>query len=142
MAVKNFIKRLLTNSCIYFSAIMLIYIIIAAIINVDEARLLLDASRVILFFVFACLLSAANSVYGIKTVSGGLRLLCHFLIVIFAVYTCLILPLDLRSASNFVGLVLFAILYFSVFGIYAAISSRYRKNKESHQQYKRQFKGK
>ena len=142
MTVKNFIKKLLIDSCVYFSAIMLIYIIIAAIINVQEATLLLDASRVVLFFVFACLFSAANSVYRIKTISGGLRLLCHFLIVTFAFYTCLILPLSLRPASVFVGLVLFAILYFAVFGIYTAIASRYRANKESHQQYTTQFKKK
>jgi hypothetical protein len=33
-------------------------------------------------------------------------------------------------------------VYFAIFGIYAAISSKYRKNKESHQSYTRQFKGK
>ena len=77
MTVKNFIKNLLTRSCVYFSAIMLIYIIIAAIVNVDTTPLLLDASRVVLFYVFACLLAGANVVYGIKTISGGVRLCCH-----------------------------------------------------------------
>ena len=142
MTVKSFIKNLLTRSCVYFSAIMLIYIIIAAIVNVDTSQLLLDASRVVLFYVFACLLAGANAVYGIKTISGGVRLLCHFIIMLFAFYTCLILPLSLRPASNFVGLVLFAIFYFVIFGIYTAISSKYRKNKESHQSYTSQFKGK
>ena len=142
MTVKSFIKNLLTKSCVYFSAIMLIYIIIAAIVNVDTTSLLLDASRVVLFYVFACLLAGANAVYGIKTMSGGVRLCCHFIITLFAFYTCLILPLSLRTASNFVGLVLFAIFYFVVFGIYTAISSKYRKNKESHQSYTSQFKGK
>ena len=142
MTVKNFIKNLLTRSCVYFSAIMLIYIIIAAIVNVDGSQLLLDASRVVLFFAFACLLSGARAVYAIETLSGGVRLLCHFIITLFAFYTCLIMPLSLRPASSFVGIVLFAILYFAIFGIYAAISSKYRKNKESHQSYTRQFKGK
>ena len=142
MTVKNFIKNLLTRSCVYFSAIMLIYIIIAAIINVDGSRLLLDASRVILFFVFACLLSGASVVYRVEKLSGGVRLFSHFLITLFAFYTCLILPLSLRPASSFVGIVLFAIFYFAAFGIYAAISAKYRKNKESHQSYTRQFKGK
>lgn len=142
MTVKGFIKKLVTSACIYFSAIMLIYIIIAAIMNVSEARLLLDATRVILFFVFACLLSVANTLYRIESMSGGLRLVIHFVIMMFAIYTCLILPLSLSTSSTFVGLVLFAILYFAIFGIYKAISSRYRSNREVTQEYKRQFKGK
>ena len=142
MTVKNFIKKTLTDACVYFSAIMLIYIIIAAIMNVEESMLLLDAARVVLFFVFACLFSLACYVYKIKNLSGGVRLLCHFLITLFAFYTCLILPLSMRPASVFVGIVLFTILYFVIFGLYALISSKYRANKESHQKYARQFKGK
>lgn len=142
MTVKGFIKKLFVSACIYFSAIMLVYIIIASIINVNEPRLLLEASRVILFFVFAFMLAAANTVYSVKSLSGGLRLVIHFAIMLLAFYTCLMLPLSLRTSGNFVGIVLFSILYFVIFGIWTLIRSRYRKNKQVNEQYKSQFGGK
>ena len=69
MTARNFVKRLLTKGCIYFSVIMLVYIIIAAIMNVGDDELLLSAGRVVLFFVFSVLLAAANA-YGAEKVLG------------------------------------------------------------------------
>ena len=71
MTVKGFIKKTLTHACVYFTVIMLFYIIIAAIVNVNDSRLLLEAGRTALFFVFSLLLACANTVFSIKALSGG-----------------------------------------------------------------------
>ena len=120
---------------------MLVYIIIAAAVNVGGGDLLLDASRVILFFVFASLWAIANAIYRSEIAGGAVRLLIHFILMLFAFYTCLMLPLaSLNTSGMVVGFALFVVLYFAFMGISAAISSKYKENKEGSEQYASQFK--
>ena len=84
MNVKFFIKRLLTHSCIYFSLITVVYAIVAAIVNVNDEEVLLDAGRLILFYVFSLLFAAANSVKEIKALHKALAILLHYVITAFA----------------------------------------------------------
>ena len=135
MSAKSFIKNILNRSCVYFSVIMLGYIIVAAIINVIDQDLLLDAGRVVLLFVFSVLLAVANAFFAMDKMSGGVRLLIHFAITTFAFCTCFLLPLSLRASSMLVGMVMFVIGYFAVMGIRAAFRSKYKSNKEAAEQY-------
>ncbi len=139
MTPKKFIKNLLTRSCVYFTLIMLAYIIIAAVINVTDDNLLLNAGRTVLFYVFALLLSLANGILSIGRLSGALRLILHYLIVMFAFYACLMLPLSMRASGIIVGLVIFTIIYFVVVGIVAIFRSKFRKNLEKSQDYQKQY---
>ena len=139
MTVKGFIKKTLTHACVYFTVIMLFYIIIAAIVNVTDSRLLLEAGRTMLFFVFSLLLACANTIFSIKALSGGLRLVIHYLITAFGFYACFMLSLSLRASSQLVGLVTFTAVYFAVMGIGALISSRYRANAEKAEKYTKKF---
>ena len=139
MTVKGFIKKTLTHACVYFTVIMLFYIIIAAIVNVNDSRLLLEAGRTALFFVFSLLLACANTVFSIKALSGGLRLIIHYLITVFGFYACFMLSLSLRASSQLVGLVAFTAIYFAIMGISALISSRYRANVEKAEKYTKKY---
>ena len=139
MTVKGFIKKLLLHSCVYFTLCMLVYIIIAAIVNVQYDTLLLEADRSVLFFVFSLLLSAANTVLSLPRPSGKIRVFIHFVITLFAVYACFMLPISMRASSVLVGMVIFSMLYFAVLGIVAAFRSKYRRNAEAVEKYNKQF---
>ena len=139
MSIKKFIKDLLLKSCVIFSAIMLIYIIIAAIVNVGDGKLLLEAGRVALFFVFSCLISCASLIFALKSLGGGTRLILHYLITLFAFYSCFLLTLGLRASGLVVGFVLFTAVYFAVMGIRRALLSSYRKNLEASEEYEKQY---
>lgn len=139
MNVKSFIKRILTRACVYFSVIMLCYIIIAAIVDVSGNALLLEAGRTVLFFVFSLLLACANCLFGVKSISGGLRLLIHYVITLFAFYTCFMLSLSLRTSGMLIGLVAFTAVYFAIMGISAAFTSKYRSNSEKAEEYQKQY---
>ncbi len=139
MTVKSFIKQTLCRSCIYFTAIMLVYIICAAVANVGGAALLLDAARTVLFFFFSLLLSLANGIFMLQKPSGGVRLFLHYIIVLFAFYTCFMLPLSMRASSLIIGTVIFSVIYFALMGIISAVRSRYRRNLEKTQEYKKQY---
>lgn len=139
MTVKEFIKKLLCRACIYFSCIMLCYIIVAAIVNVGDGALLLDAGRTVLFFVFALLFALANGIFALERLSGGTRVLVHYLITVFAFYACFMLPISMRASSVIVGLVVFSLVYFAVLGLTSLFKSRYRTNVERAQGYQKQY---
>ncbi len=139
MTLKKIIKELLGKACVTFSVIMLIYIIIAAIVNVSDDKLLLDAGRVVLFFVFSCLMSCAGLLLRAERLGGGARLILHYLITLFGFYTCFVLSLNLKASGLVVGFTLFTALYFAVMGIRRALLNAYRKNAEAAESYQKQY---
>ena len=139
MTVKDFFKKLLCHACCYFSVCMLVYIAIAAIINVNDDALLLEATRTVLFFVFSLLLALANTVLSIGALSGKLKVIIHYLVTTFAFYACFMLPLSMRASSVLVGLVIFTFVYFIILGIIVAFKSRYRRNAEKAEKYEKHF---
>ena len=140
MTVKGFVKKAISHACIYFALIMLCYIIIAAIVNVRDEELMLHAGRTILFFLFSLLWACANVIFSIKTIGGGIRLFIHYLIMLLAVFLCLLLPLaSLKASGYLVGGVLFTAIYFTVMGIVHLITTKYKTNVESTENYEKQF---
>ncbi len=140
MSVKEFIKKMLVRSCVYFTCIMVIYIAISAMIDVsDDSLILIDAGRTILFFVFAVLLSLANSLLSLDRPSMALRVLMHYVITAFAFYACFMLTQSMRASEVIVGLVIFTLVYFAIMGIVAAFKSKYRSNLEKAEKYQRQY---
>lgn len=140
MTVKGFFKKWLNHACVYFTIFMLIYIILAAIVNVGDSALRLDAGRTVLFFLFAFLLSAANTIFKIESMSTSLRVLIHYILTALGFYFCFIMTLGMRAAQVFIGLVMFTVVYFIVFGILAVFRARYKKNTERSQKYEKRYK--
>jgi len=142
MNVKFFIKRLLTNSCIYFSIIMVLYALVTLVMNVNDDEVLLDAGRVLLFYVFALLFAAANSIKEIKALHKAVAILLHYAITAFAFYACFFLPINMTPSNVFIGLAIYTVAYVIVSVIMAVFKARFRANAEVKQDYKPQFKAK
>ena len=140
MTFKSFTKKLLTTSCVYFTIVMLFYIIITALVNVSEDSLiLLEAGRTVLFFVFAVLLSLANNLFSLKNLSATIRVILHYLICAFAFYACFMLPVNMSASGILVGLVIFSVLYFAILGTITAFKAKYHRNTEKAQAYEQQY---
>ena len=139
MNFKFFVKRLLINSCIFFSLIMLGYTIVAAIMHVDEGEVLLDAARVLLFYVFSLAFAATNSLKGIKSLNKAVALLLHFVVTVFAFYACFLLPLDMAASSIFVGLAVYTVAYAVISAVMSLFRSRFAENAEINEKYTSQF---
>ena len=142
MTVKDFIKKWLTQACIFFTLLMAVYTAIAAIVNVNDDMLLLDASRCALFFVFAVLLAAANTLFSFENLHIAIKVIIHYVTTAAGFYTCFLLPLDLQASHTLVGMTLFTVIYFVIFAIIALFRSRYKRNKENSEAYKRKYIGK
>lgn len=139
MNIKNTVRKIITEACVLFSLITAVYALIVYLIFVDQPQVLMDAGRVLLFFVFSVLFSVAGGIYRIKQLAAALRLLIHFLICTLAFYLCFLLPVPMTPSAVFVGMIFFVLIYFAVAGILALTLSRFRKAKEANTVYERQY---
>ena len=139
MNIKQTIRKILTDACVLFSFITAIYALIIALVYVNQEQVLMEAGRVVLFFVFSLLVSAANVIYRQTSMSGSVRFLLHFLISTLAFYLCFLLPLSMPGSRVLVGLILFILCYFLVMGTIALFTSRFRKNRDAHEEYQSQY---
>lgn len=139
MEITKLIKKTLTATAIWFTAIMTGYMLVLQIINVGEDSAAVEAFRVLLIFLFALLFSIANTIRSAKSINGALRHTVHYLITVFAFYACFMLPVDMRTSFMITGVVIFTVVYLLVVGIMAIFSSRLKANRESEIAYSRQF---
>ena len=105
MFVLKLIKKWLAHTCVYFTVVTLIYMIIQAIVNVNDEALLLDAGRTALFFLFSLLIALANTVFSIDKLITALKVAIHFVLVMFAFYACLLLPLSMPGILSGITMV-------------------------------------
>ena len=139
MNFKALIKKIFTNACIYFSIVTALYALIVLIVYVDDTEVLLDASRVLLFFVASILVAIANGIFKIKKLHGALRLFLHYIITIFAFYACLMLPISPPASTLTVGLVAFSVVYIIVAALVALFRARYKSKADVSGEYRSQF---
>ena len=85
MNPKEWLKNLLRQTCLYFTICTAVYALITWIVNVDATRVMLDASRVMLFFLFSLLLAFAGGILHITKLNSALRRILHYLITLFEI---------------------------------------------------------
>ena len=141
MEIKKLIKKMLSMACICFTVITAVYMLIMQITYVDET-VLVEADRVLLFFVFSLLFAIAAAVLSFKKLHSALRYVIHFLICVFGFYTCFLLPTGMRDSFMITGVVIFTICYVGVMAIIGLFKSRLKANREDSIAYTNQFKHK
>ena len=139
MEFKKLIKKALTYSCVYFTLITAIYMIILYIGNIGERAPAVEAPRVLLYFLASILLSIGNEIRTAKKLNIGVRYISHYVICIFAFYSCILLPMNMRPSHIFTGLILLTVLYLVIIAICAIFKSKLRANREKTSSYKNQF---
>ena len=142
MDLKTFVKKTLINTSVIFSLVTLFYCLLVALVNASATEILLEATRIILFFFFALLVSLANSILGVKPIPSALRYILHFLLCGFAFYLCVLFPLiDAGAGGSFVvvGLSAFTLLYVIVLVVITVIKSNVTRKKEKKQDYTKRF---
>ena len=140
MNFKALIKKVFTNACVYFSIITAIYSVIVMIKYVDDTLVLLDATRVLLFFLASILFAFANGVLKLEKLHGAVKILIHYFISLFAFYACMMLPISPEGSTLLVGILLFSVVYFVIMALVALFRSRYRSRLDQKSDYKPQFK--
>lgn len=139
MNIKDLIKKILVQSCVFFTIATALYSIVVMTIYVDDTQVLLDASRVLLFFVASFLLACANGVFKIERIHVALRFFIHYLLSTFAFCSCLMLPISPEPSTMTVGIVIFSVTYLIITGIVALFRTRYKSLSSEKKEYKSQF---
>ena len=138
----SYIKRAFVCGCVCFPIILLIYIGITAIVNPDE-KLLIDGVRTVLFFAFALFLGAADTLFSIKSISGGVRFALHFMITLSGAFTCVILPWiltsSLRTETYLVGAGVCVVVYIAIMAIWQLILTKFKANLDQPETYEKMF---
>ena len=140
MEITKLIKKALSVACLCFTLITAVYMLIMQIVYVNET-VLVEAEKVLLFFVFSLLYAIAHTVLTIGAMHSALRYILHFLICVFGFYACFLLPIDsMRDSGTVTGIIIFIICYLAVMGIRALFKSRLKTNREQGAKYENQFK--
>ena len=142
MEIGKILKKLLTDTSVYFTLLTAAYALLHIVVNVNDEEFLFDAVRILLNFVFAGLAALAQWIYRIKSISAPVRVLCHYAILALAFFLCFLLSLSLPAAQVVIGLFAFTVFYAAVMGVIALFTARFRKNARAEVEYKSQFKGK
>ena len=142
MDLKKFINKTLINCARLFTVITVCYSLLVILVNAEAEEILLEATRIVLFFIFSLMVSLANSILSVKTIQGAIRYISHFFLCAVAFYLCLLVPLiDAGAGGSFVvvGLSAFTLLYVVAFVVITVVKSSLTRKKEKKQEYTNRF---
>ncbi|MBE6592782.1 MAG: DUF3021 domain-containing protein [Ruminococcaceae bacterium] len=142
MDIKKLTKNILTSACIYFTLINAVYMLFMTFITTGDDSPAIEASRVLLFFVFSLLWALADAIRKVKAIPFPLGRIIHFVICAFGFYSCFMLAVRMTPSNILTGLIIFSLVYWSCVGLKAFFSSRLKRNREQSQKYQGQFKNK
>ena len=140
MNIKPILKKMLTETSVFFTLIAALYSLMMLVVNVGEKEVLLSAERLLLMFIFSALAAMAQALRRITALHSALRGVLHYLILTMAFYLCFLLPASMRAAQILIGVFVFSIVYLIVAGIVALFRARFRKNAEEAEVYTNRFK--
>ena len=138
MDLKLFIKKISINTCILFTAITVIYSLLVSLLNPAAEQILIDGTRIVLFFFFSLIISFANALLTVKYINGVLRYIIHYLLSATAFYLCILFPsISASTGGSFavVGLSLFTVIYALVFAVINIVRTSDRRRKEKKEEY-------
>ena len=139
MELRKLFKKLLNSACIIFTVITAAYMLILQIINITDSDAGIEASRVLLFFIFSLLLSTANVILSTNKIHAALRYIIHYVISIFGFWTCFCLPNKMDFSKTFVGIIIFSACYAIVMTLIAVFTRRFKRQSEPKAKYEKQF---
>ena len=142
MDIKSIIKKVLLSTCVFFTAITVLYCTLVAILNPDAKQILFEGTRIVLFFIFSLLVSLANAVLSVQIIPSVARRIIHYVLCAIAFYLCVLFPLvqaQTTASFIFVGLSLFTVLYVLTVVLINVIKSKNQRNKEKKETYTNQF---
>ena len=126
------IKRLFIGACVYYSIFSLLLLLINVIINGKVAGSVLSVPNILLLFPFSFSVSGAEFIRKSDKLSGGIRVLLHYLILAAAFLLFLWFPSNAQKTiqSAFLLLFLESVVYWIVFAICHLTVKRYHSFKE------------
>ena len=123
--MKDFWNKIILPACLYFTGITLVYAAgVYAIYGQSSNGGALSSLRVLLFLVFALILSTANSLVRVQKLNPAIRIVLHAVISGLGFWLCLVKPLGLEDSGELMGL----IIYFVVYAVVTLVALLHKNN--------------
>ncbi|MBQ9806289.1 MAG: hypothetical protein IJW49_07275 [Clostridia bacterium] len=123
MKIWNLIKKIFKSTCVYFTLISIVFMLLG-IIGGNDASGIGFKSSALLFIPFGICMALAQELLCAKTLSALTRYLGHCAITLIAFVVLLSANADFTFAKLIVLIVLLLILYWIIFGIALLIRRR------------------
>ena len=139
MNIKSLIKKALISTCVIFTIITAVYMLILQIINITDISAAVESGRVLLFFVFSFLLAVANAFLSIHQIHTAIRYMVHYVLCVLGFWVCFCIPTKMLASQIFVGIIFFTVGYAIIMPLIALFRRRIKKNNAPAQKYEKQF---
>ena len=142
MEFKNFIKKTLSRTCVYFTLITVLYSLLVLFVNISAEEIILEGSRIIMFLFFSFITSIGMTIFSLNAIPAWARYLLNYALCAFAFFLCILLPASSDGqAAGFllVGIFFFTLIYVVCAALIALFRSRYKRLNEQEADYKKHF---
>lgn len=139
----NYFKRIMKNSCVYFTVISVILLTIQLIFGEQSDYTTVTPWRFILIYPYSCLISAARELMKYDKLSYPIRVIFHYFAVIWGFFFLMYLPASMKASGStlLVALSLLTMLYIFSFIAYKLISGVFKSKSNKRKQYDSIFSG-
>jgi threonine/homoserine/homoserine lactone efflux protein len=126
MKLRNFIKRLFTNTCVYFTLVSIAMILLGLLDKSSASGIGFNTSA-LLFIPFGILMALAQEVLCAKKLSRTARFLGHYVITLAAIIALFATKASFTATNLIILLAFLSILYWMIFGIVVLIRKRVKR---------------
>ena len=144
MSAKDYLKKILIHSCIYFSVTTFLLLFLYFALSLDLSTGIHPAAQICIF-PFSFLLATANVFFKYAQDWGiGWRVSIHYCLTLGGAFVCLYLPNKTDGATGSQGLVLFVVmtvLYAVIMGVILGIRARIDRVTRDTTRYKSLYRG-
>lgn len=133
--MKNFTKRIIIWTSIYFTVLTFIFALINLLLyGGSENGGLLSSARTLFFFVFSLVFAASNEL--LRTPAHrSLSVALHALLTGTGFYLFMILPAEIKGTPAFLGILLYYVIYAVIATAVLIVISRAEKKKNREKEY-------
>ena len=129
--ILNYTKNIFVRACVIFSFICAGYALVVMLANSEDDQVLLDASRILLFFVASLIFGLANFLRRSEKLGKITRGILHFVLYLFSFATCFMLPISPEPSTMIVAVVLFSVCYARVMSVCLLFGTLAKKKKKT-----------
>lgn len=126
MKLRIFLKKLFTNTCVYFTLVSVVMILLGLLDQSSASGIGFNTSA-LLFIPFAILMALAQELLCAKKLSRAARYFGHFAITLAAIIALFATKASFTSTNLIILLALLSVLYWLIFGIVVLIRKRVKR---------------
>ncbi|MBE6629288.1 MAG: DUF3021 domain-containing protein [Ruminococcaceae bacterium] len=137
MNSKDYAKRILLGTCVYYTVVTFLILFLYFLINFDLSAGVHPVA-LITILPFAFFFSVANTIYRHTELPTWAKLLLHYVLTVGGAFVCLYLPNKNPSQQTAASMLLFAVftvIYFVIMGIVLAVAARIKRVKRDEANY-------